>query len=99
LGQSAKGDFDGATPLGEMTNKVLQLYRDVREILPPERIAEKSRVADEWAARQRKRLMDQRQMTRQRIQASQDTEHLEDEIAAMDKRGGGDDDSDLDEFD
>jgi hypothetical protein len=99
LGQSATGDFDGATELGEMTNNVLQLYRDVREVLPPERIAEKSRVADEWVARQRKRLMDQRQMTRQRLKGSQDTEHLEEKIAAFDQRGGSDDNFEQDVFD
>lgn len=95
LGQSAKGEFDGTTELGEMTNKLLQLYRDVREILPPERIEEKSRDADAWVAKQRQRLMDQRNLTKQRLRASHDTEHLDEEIEAMDANGIGD----VDRFD
>ncbi|KAG7339364.1 hypothetical protein IV203_006617 [Nitzschia inconspicua] len=59
LGDSVKGDFDGVVPLGEMTNKLLQLHRDVKDLLPPERIALKSKDADEWAARQKKRLLEQ----------------------------------------
>jgi hypothetical protein len=80
LGDSAKGEFDGVMPLGEMTNKLLQLHRDVKEILPPERIAEKSRDADEWAARQKKRMLEQREIGEQRLHAAKQNEHLEDEI-------------------
>lgn len=36
LGDGVRGEFDGITPLGEMTNKLLQLHRDMKEVLPPE---------------------------------------------------------------
>ena len=87
LGDSVRGEFDGVTPLGEMTNKLLQLHRDLKEVLPPERIAEKSRDADEWAAQQKKRLMEQRNVTKQRLKAAQATEHLDDEVEAFGRRG------------
>lgn len=87
LGDSVRGDFDSATPLGEMTNKLLQLHRDLGEVLPLERIAEKSRDADEWAAKQKQRLLEQRNLTKQRLQAAQATEHLDGEIETF-RRGG-----------
>jgi len=87
LGDGVKGDFDGVVPLGEMTNKLLQLRRDVNELLPPERIALKSRDADEWAARQKKRLLEHRKIGEQRLQAARDNEHLEDEIEALGASG------------
>lgn len=80
LGDGVKGEFDGVVPLGEMTNKLLQLHRDVQELLPPERVALKSRDADEWAARQKKRLLEQRKIGEQRLQAARETEHLAGEI-------------------
>ena len=83
LGDSRRGEFDGATEIGEMSNKILQLYRDVHELLPPERIALKSQVADEWAEKQRKRLMEQRKVTTQRLQAARETEHLQGRIDEM----------------
>lgn len=86
LGDSVKGEFDGVMPLGEMTNKLLQLRRDMKEMLPPERIAEKSRDADEWAAARKKRLLEQRNLTRKRLQAAQATEHLDNEIEAIGRR-------------
>ena len=87
LGDGARGEFDGAVPLGEMTNKILQLHRDVRELLPPERIATMSRDADEWAKQQKAKLLEQRNLTKQRLKAARETEHLEDEINAMGRRG------------
>lgn len=87
LGDSVKGEFDDVAPLGEMTNKLLQLHRDMKEVLPPDRIAEKSRDADEWAARQKKRMLEQRRIGEQRLRAAKDTQHLEDEIDAL--IGGG----------
>ena len=87
LGDSVRGEFDGAVPLGEMTNKLLQLYRDTKEVLPPERIAEKSRDADEWAAKQKQRLLDQRKLTKQRLKGAAKTEHLDEKIEAMERRG------------
>lgn len=80
LGDGVKGDFDGVVPLGEMTNKLLQLQQDVKTLLPPERIVEKSKDADEWAANQKKRLMEQRKVGEQRLKAARDTESRQDEI-------------------
>jgi DNA primase catalytic subunit len=79
LGDSAKGEFDGYV-LGEMTNKILQLRRDVKELLPPERIQLMSRDADEWAEKQKQRLREQRKVTKQRLKAAQDTTDYDDEI-------------------
>ena len=87
LGDGVRGEFDGVTALGELTNKLLQLHRDVREVLPDDRIAKMSRDADEWAARQKQRLMEQRNLTKQRLKAAQDTEYLDKEIEEFGKRG------------
>ena len=93
LGDGAKGDFDGVGELGDMTNVILQLRRDVHDLLPPERIALKARDADEWAAKQREKLMEARNATKKRLQAAKETEHLQDEIEALGRRG------DVDKFD
>jgi hypothetical protein len=87
LGDSVRGEFDGVTELGEMTNKLLQLRRDANELLPPERIALMSRDADEWAARQKKRLLESRKVSEQRLKAAQHTEHLQGEIEELGRRG------------
>lgn len=87
LGDSARGEFDGGTTLGEMTNKILQLHRDVQELLPPDRIERMSRDADEWAAKQKQRLLEHRKMTKQRLKAARETEHLDAEIEALGRRG------------
>jgi hypothetical protein len=87
LGDGTKGEFDGVDTLGELTNELLQLHRDVKELLPPERIALKARDADEWAEKQRKRLMESRNITKQRLQAAKDTAHLEDGIETLGRRG------------
>ena len=87
LGDAVRGEFDGATVLGEMTNKLLQLHRDLKEVLPADRIARMSRDADEWAAKQKQRLLEQRNLTKQRLKAAQDTEHLDGEIEEFGKRG------------
>jgi hypothetical protein len=80
LGDSARGEFDGYNEIGEMSNKLLQLRRDVKELLPPERIQLMSRDADEWAAQQKQRLLERRKVTQQRLQASRDTTNYDDEI-------------------
>jgi hypothetical protein len=80
LGDSAQGEFDGYNEIGEMSNKLLQLRRDVKELLPPERIHLMSRDADEWAAQQKQRLLERRKVTQQRLQASRDTTDYDDEI-------------------
>jgi hypothetical protein len=63
-----------------MTNKILQLRRDVNELLPPERVKVMSKEADEWAARQRQRLMEQRGVSQQRLKAARESQSSEDEI-------------------
>ena len=87
LGDGSKGDFGDVDTLGGLTKQLLQLRRDVQELLPPERLALKSRDADEWAEKQRKRLMESRKITKQRLQAAKDTAHLDDEIEALGRRG------------
>lgn len=83
LGDSVNGNFDGLVPLGEMTNTLLQLQNDVREFLPPERIAEKSKDADEWAAKQKKRLLKMRQVGEQRLEAATLAAQREDDVDAV----------------
>jgi hypothetical protein len=87
LGDSTRGEFDGYAPLGELTNEILQLQHDVKELLPPERIAYMSREADEWARRKKEKLLEQRRMTKQRLKAAQDTEYLDDKIEALNWQG------------
>jgi len=75
LGSSVKGDFeDEKDVLGGMTNSVLQLRRDVRDLLPPERLNEMSKDADEWAERQREKLLERRNLTKDRLMAAKETE-------------------------
>jgi hypothetical protein len=83
LGDAVQGDFDGVVPLGEITNKLLQLHRDLKEVLPPDLIALKSRDADEWAARQKKRLLEQRQLGKERLKNAIDVEGSESNIEAF----------------
>lgn len=82
LGDAVRGDFDPAD-IGEMTNKLLQLRLDVHDILPPERIDIMARDADEWAARQKEKMMEARNQTQKRLKAGRDIENnpnLESEI-------------------
>lgn len=87
LGDSARGEFDGAVALGEMTNKILQLHQDIHEVLPPERIDLMSRDADEWARARKEKLLEQRRLTKQRLKAAEETSHLDEEINAAGRRG------------
>lgn len=73
LGTSARGDFTDGIILGEMTNQLLQVRRDVDEFLPPERINEMSKDADAWAATQRQKLLERRNLTKQRLEAARQT--------------------------
>lgn len=83
LGTSTKGDFADGLVLGEMTNKLLQLQRDVEDLLPPDRIKEMSKEADNWAAKQRERLLERQKVTRQRLKASRETGSIDaDEVIA-----------------
>jgi hypothetical protein len=87
LGDGTKGEFDGVTALGEMTNKLLQMHRDVKDLLPPDRIALMSRDADEWAAKQKRRLLESRELSQQRLRAARATEHLQEEVESLGRRG------------
>jgi hypothetical protein len=73
LSTSARGDFTDSVILGEMTNQLLQLRSDVDEFLPPERINEMSKDADAWAATQRQKLLERRNLTKQRLEAARQT--------------------------
>ena len=79
LGQGAKGEFDLAV-IGGMTNEILQLRKDVHDLLPPERIKEMSKEADEWAARQRDKIMKQRGISQQRLKSAIETREYDDEF-------------------
>ena len=79
LGDAVKGEMDPMA-LGEMTNSLLQLHRDVHDLLPPDRINEMAKDADEWAAKQRQRLLEQRNMTKKRLQQSSETEPIAEAI-------------------
>jgi hypothetical protein len=87
LGEAAKGEFDGVNMLGSMSNKLLQLHRDMKELLPPERIDEMSRDADEWAAKKREKMLQQRNLAKQRLKGARDTEQYDDQIESIGRRG------------
>jgi hypothetical protein len=87
LGDSVRGNFAGANVLGDMTNKLLQLSRDMKDLLPEERIALMSRDADEWAQRQREKLMESRSQTQKLLEAARETEHLDEEVESLARRG------------
>jgi len=78
LGSAVKGEFSNDI-LGAMANKVLQLRRDVHELLPQDRIKLKSQDADEWVERQRQKLLERRNASLQRLQAGKDTEKYDDD--------------------
>jgi len=80
LGAGTRGDFVETDVLGGMTNKILQLRRDVHDLLPGDRIKIMSKDADEWAARQRKKLLEQRGISQQRLKAAKETESYDEEI-------------------
>jgi len=81
LGSAVKGEFADGVLLGDMTNQLLQLQRDVNDILPPDRINELSKDADVWAAKQRELLRERRNATRQRLEAAKETGNVDvDEI-------------------
>ena len=79
LGEAASGDLppEEAEVLGGMTNKILQLRRDVEEILPPERVKLMSRDADEWAAGRRRKLGEAREETRLRLKYAREMEGID----------------------
>jgi len=67
LGDAVKGDIEPIV-LGEMTNKLLQLHQDTHDLLPKERIDEMAKDADEWAAKQKQRLLEQRAIVKKRME-------------------------------
>ena len=79
LGAGSKGDFD-ATAIDSYTNQILQLRHDVNELLPPERIKAMSKDADDWAARRRKKLLEQRGVSQQRLKAARESEDFDDAV-------------------
>ena len=79
LGECAKGDFD--YEIGELTTKILQLRRDTQELLPPERVTSMSKEADAWVKRQREKLVQQQDLTRQRLKAGAETEQFESRLS------------------
>ena len=83
LAEAATGDFAGGPALGEMTNKLLQLHRDMKDLLPPERIKAMSKDADDWAADQKQKLLEHRKVAKQRLKAAGDTEQYDEEIERM----------------
>jgi hypothetical protein len=87
LGDGARGAFEEVAELGEMSNKILQLHRDVQELLPPERIALKARDADEWAAAKKKKLFELRKETKKRLTASRQTEECDEAIENIGRQG------------
>lgn len=87
LGEAAQGELEGASELGKMTNKLLQLHRDVKEILPPARINQMSRDADDWAAKRKELMLEQRRLTNKRLEAARETEEYDREIESLGRRG------------
>jgi len=79
LGSTVQGEFDGAV-LGGMTDKLLQLRRDVNELLPPEKISVMSRDADEWSRTQKEMITGRRDIAHQRLKAESETEDYSDLI-------------------
>ncbi|KAL3773026.1 hypothetical protein ACHAW5_000991 [Stephanodiscus triporus] len=80
LGTTVKGDFTDGIILGEMTNQLLQLQKDTNEFLPPDRINELSKGADAWAAAQRQKLLERRNLTRQRLEAARQTGDIDPDV-------------------
>jgi hypothetical protein len=80
LGTTVKGEFTDGVILGEMTNELLQLKKNVDELLPPEKLNELSAGADAWAAAQRQKLLERQQMTRQRLEAARLTGDIDPDI-------------------
>ena len=86
LGDAVRGDIDPAG-LGEMTNKLIQLRLDVQDLLPSERINIMARDADEWAARQKEKMMEARNQTQKRLQAAREIESNPNLVSEIRRRG------------
>ena len=79
LGAESRGEFDSTT-LGGMSTQILQLRRDVHDVLPPERIQVLSKEADAWAARQREKLLELRGLSQQRLKAASESHEYDEYI-------------------
>ena len=79
LGAETRGNFNEAA-LGSMTNKILQLRRDVHDLLPSERIKALSKDADDWAARQKEKLLKQQGISQQRLKAARESQEYDEVI-------------------
>ena len=62
--------------MGGMTNKILQLQRDVEDILPLERVKLMSRDANKWTAGRRRNLVESREETRLRLKNAREMEGI-----------------------
>ena len=76
LGDAVKGDVD-PTVLGGMSKKIMQLHRDTHDLLPVDRINMMARDADEWAAKQKERMLDQTRLAKQRLEAAREMEDVD----------------------
>eukprot|EP00540_Astrosyne_radiata_P022980 CAMPEP_0116869598 /NCGR_PEP_ID=MMETSP0418-20121206/27846_1 /TAXON_ID=1158023 /ORGANISM="Astrosyne radiata, Strain 13vi08-1A" /LENGTH=940 /DNA_ID=CAMNT_0004505707 /DNA_START=239 /DNA_END=3061 /DNA_ORIENTATION=- len=76
LGDAVKGDID-PVEIGKWTKKIMQLHHDTHTFLPPERIDRMARDADEWAAKQRKRLERDVKLAKERLENSKKTGHVD----------------------
>jgi len=63
------GDSEMTRILGGMTKEILQLASDIKEVLPPERVAQKAKDADEWIKAQRQKISQLQEERRQRLRA------------------------------
>lgn len=70
LGSGSRGEFDTSV-LGDYTNQILQLGRDIKEVLPPEKIRRKAKDADDWANEQRKKVVAMREEKMQLLKSKQ----------------------------
>jgi hypothetical protein len=62
-------DIETMRILGGMTKEILQLASDIKEVLPPERVAQKAKDADEWIKSQRQKISQLQEERRQRLRA------------------------------
>ena len=78
LGSTVYGQFkDDNYELSKLTPKILQLSKDVHELLPPEKIALRSRDADEWLKRKKEGFLQGRKEAKEKLkQAVEDKKEL-----------------------
>merc|ERR1712003_147954 len=74
LGTGVKGNFDGIDELATLTKPLLQLATDLNDILPPEKLALKSRDADEWIRSKKQKFLEQQKQVRNKLKQKLQTE-------------------------